>query len=129
MGTAWIYHKAHIIGRKGWSHNPYFSLSLSLNVILTLMLTAGIVLKSRPSRAAGIDRYRAIVVMLVESCALYAVSSLLVIGPWAAGNNIALLFLAVLGETQVRAFPQPRPSDRFSDVTMYWIGHRPTTDH
>lgn len=42
--------------------------------------------------------------MLVESSALYAVTSLLFIGTYGAGNNISALFLPILGQTQVCAF-------------------------
>ena len=49
--------------------------------------------------------YKAIIIMLVEPCALYAVNSFLVIVPWGAENAIWNFFLAILPETQVRAFP------------------------
>lgn len=47
--------------------------------------------------------YRVVVVILVESSALYAVTSLLYIGTWGTGSWIACAFLPILGETQVRA--------------------------
>ena len=43
--------------------------------------------------------------MLLESCALYTVNSLLVIVPWGAENAIWNFFLVILPETQGRAFP------------------------
>lgn len=55
-----------------------------------------------PSGAVGM--YRAVVTMLVESSALYAVNSLLFVGPWGAGSHVADIFLPILAETQVRAF-------------------------
>ena len=45
--------------------------------------------------------YGAVVTMLVESCALYAVNSALYIGPWGAGSHVADIF-PILSETQVR---------------------------
>jgi len=45
--------------------------------------------------------------MLIESSALFAVSSLLVIGPMVAKSPLMDLFLPILAETQVRAFPDP----------------------
>jgi hypothetical protein len=88
---------------------PYFSISLSLNILLTLMIVTRLVLHSRnvrtamgaPRGAAGL--YKAIVTMLIESCTLYAVSSLLFVGPWGAGSHIADIFLPILAESQVRA--------------------------
>ena len=54
---------------------PYFAISATLNVILTLMIVIRLILHSRnvrntigPSAGAG-GLYKAIVTMLVESCA------------------------------------------------------------
>lgn len=89
---------------------PYFSISLSLNILLTLMIVIRLVLHSRnirtameaPSGATGL--YKAIVTMLIESSAIYAANSLLFVGPWGAGSHVADIFLPILAETQVRAF-------------------------
>ena len=51
------------------------------------------------------ELYKAIVTMLVESSALYAVNSLLFIASWRAGNHAADIFVPMLAETQVRIFP------------------------
>ena len=88
---------------------PYLSISVSLNVLLTLMIVIRLVLHSRRTLtargAAGrIGLYRAITTMLIESSALYAVNSLLLIGLWGAGNRTADTFLPILAETQVRVF-------------------------
>jgi len=88
---------------------PYFSISLSLNVILTLLIVTRLVLHNRNIRVAmGVPPgftglYKAIVTMLIESSALYAVSSLLFVGPWGAGSHVADIFLPILAETQVIA--------------------------
>ena len=90
---------------------PYLSVSIPLNVLLTLMITARLVLHSKNIRAAmrspaGIGGlYKTIVTILVECSALYAVSSLLVIAE--AGSRIAYIFLPILAETQVRALQRP----------------------
>ena len=98
---------------------PYFSISLSINILLTLMIVVRLVLHSRNVRAAiemeepsGITGfYKAIVTMLIESSAIYAASSLLFVGPWGAGSHVADIFLPILAETQVRAFfPSARRS-------------------
>ena len=55
--------------------------------------------------SAGLDGlYKGIVTVLIESSALYAVNSLLFVGPWGAGNHASDIFLPILAQTQVRAF-------------------------
>lgn len=87
----------------------YYSLSVSLNIILTLMIVARLVLHSRSLQNAmgtaprTIRLYKTIVTMLIESSALYAVVFLLYIGPWGANSNISDFFFPILAETQVRA--------------------------
>jgi len=104
---------------------PYFSISISLNVLLTLMIVIRLVLHSRNIRSAmgapvGISGlYKAIVTMLIESSALYAVNSLLFIGPWGAGSHAADIFLPILAETQVRTFPRQPSPDGLSN--NHWL--------
>jgi hypothetical protein len=88
---------------------PYFSISLALNIILTLMIVTRLVLHYRSIRDAlgfvvRLKRlYGAIVSILIESAALYAVSFILYMGPWIAGNDSQLIFLPILTQTQVCA--------------------------
>ena len=90
---------------------PDISISVSLNVLLTLMIVIRLVLHSRSIRTAtgsspGISGlYTTIATMLVESSTLYAVTSLLLIGLWAAGNRAAGAVLVILAEIQARVFP------------------------
>ena len=91
---------------------PYFSISLALNILLTLMIVIRLILHNREVRTAtGLTEaggtYKNIVTMLVESSALYAVTSLLYIGPWGAGNHAADIFLPALCQIQVRGFSRP----------------------
>ena len=91
-----------------WFGLPYFSISLSLNVLLTLMIVIRLMLHARDIRASmggtGIGGlYKVIVTMLIESSALYAVNSLLVLGPSSAGNSASDIFIPILAETQVCA--------------------------
>ena len=94
-----------------WPTLPYLSISLSLNITLTLMIVVRLVLHGKsirsatwsPGGASGL--YKTIATMLIESSALFAVSSLLVIGPLAAKSPLADLFIKVFAQTQVRAFP------------------------
>ena len=98
-----------------WAGLAYLSISFSLNVLLTLMIIIRIILHVRNTRAAvGISGIgglsKAIVTMLVESCALYAVSTLLVLGSLGAddgGSPITNFFLPILTQTQVRVALRP----------------------
>ena len=94
-----------------WSTLPYISISLSLNVLLTFMIVVQLVLYGRDVRDAtgSLDGfgglYVAIATMLIESSALFAVSSLVVIGTWAVNSTAANAFTPILAQTQVRPFP------------------------
>ncbi|KAF5367780.1 hypothetical protein D9615_010510 [Tricholomella constricta] len=86
---------------------PYFSLSTSLNVLLTLLMSFRLYLHHRMTKKEGFGSsaipYASIVGMLVESSALYAVSSLLFIGTYGAHNGASTLFLPILSQTQIIA--------------------------
>jgi hypothetical protein len=92
---------------------PSFLTSLALNVLLTLMVIARLVLHSRSLKSAlgplastnGL--YKTILTMLVESFALYTVSFLLFIGSWSAKSYLVYTFFPILVETQVRAVLRP----------------------
>ena len=109
-----------------WAGVPYYSVSVALNVLLTLMIVIRLILHTRNTRTAlgvaGIGRLcKVIVTMLVESCAIYAVSSLLVIGPWAARENpIVNFFTFILPETQVHVYHDP--DIRKDCLTQRWFG-------
>jgi hypothetical protein len=90
-------------------YTAYISLSLSLNVLLTFMVVARLVLYSWNVRAAtgsptgtsGV--YKSVATMLIESSALFAVSSLLVIVLWAIDHPVVYVFTHILAQTQVIA--------------------------
>ena len=95
------------------SNTAYLSISLSLNVILTFMIVTQLALHIRNIRkvvgastgANGLHKTAATVVtMLIESYALYAVVLLVYIVPWALNSPVQLIFFAVTGPIQVRAF-------------------------
>ena len=81
---------------------PSFSISLAINVILTFMIVIRLILHRRNIRnAMGIQDsasgvYNAIITVLVESSALYAVSVLLFIGLWAGNNPSVNVFSPIL---------------------------------
>jgi len=105
----------------------YLSISVSLNVLLTLMIVIRLILHGRNVRTAtgsltGTSRlYKTISTMFIESCALFTVASMLVIGAlvvyiysvtpyvYFIGRVIVEIFFPILAEIQVRAFPR-RPS-------------------
>ena len=112
IGTILIHRSAEVSGSY-WPTLTYLSISVSLNVLLTLMIVIRLVLHTRNTRAAlgmtGIGGLsKSIITMLVESCALYSASSLLVLAPLAVNYNpISNFFVPVLPATQVCAFLRP----------------------
>ena len=85
----------------------YMSIWLLPNVLLTLMIVTRLILHRRNFRRAigasnGSDGlFTAIVTMLVESCALCAITYILCIVP---SSWVEDIFSGVLGSVQVRAF-------------------------
>ena len=113
---------------------PHYSVSILLNVLLTLMIVARLVLHSRNIRTstgvAGIGGLcRVIITMLIESSVIYATSSLLVLLLLSTGRGGSNGFMFILVETQVRALPRSKSLDRLSNVTTNWTGHRSTAHH
>jgi hypothetical protein len=88
---------------------PFYSLSLALNILLTLMIVTRLILHSRNTRKltgglAGTNGlYKAVVTMLVESCALYAVTYTIFIVLINSDNSAVDIFFPILVEIQVRA--------------------------
>ena len=86
---------------------PYFTISCANNIILTLLISARLLYHRRKlqqtlgSTGTANSPYFSIVAMLVESSALYAVFSILFIGPYAANNYASDIFLPILSQTQV----------------------------
>ena len=105
-----------------WSTVVFTSISLSLNILLTFMIVLRLVLHGRNVRTAtgsvgGISGlYKSIATMLIESSALLAVSSLLVIGTWGSNSTTANAFTPILAESQVRAILQ---RDDWAGCLMY----------
>ena len=111
MGVMFVYQDARSpVTTNYWSAIPYISISISLDLLLTFMIAVRLVVYVRNTRTAmgivGIGGLcKAIVTMLVESSVIYAVTSLLFLVPWTAGNPTANIFLPILGHAQVRSFP------------------------
>ena len=92
---------------------PYFAISLSLNVLLTLMIVIRLVSRGRHIQNGTVALTittrlcKAIVTMLIESFALYAINFLLFIALWATGSSVAYIFLPILANVQVCVFLFP----------------------
>ena len=126
---------------------PYLSISVSLNILLTLMITIRLALHGRNLRAttsspAGISGLcKTASTMLIESCALFAVSSLVVVvalararnnhGPeiYYFGSDALDISFPILAEVQVCAFLLPQSSGQLTNVTVDWTGNRSATHH
>lgn len=85
---------------------PYFTISLSLNILLTVMIITKFVLRSgniRNAMGAPIGLRTTVITVIVESSALYAATYLLFIGLWSANSPVTFVFTQVLVNVQVRA--------------------------
>ena len=86
---------------------PYYSVSLALNIILTLMIIARVFSHSRDvQRATGTQTtagglYKTIVTMLIESCSLYAIAFLICMA--SSRNTVTNTFWPALIHVQVCA--------------------------
>ena len=110
-GTMFVYYQSSQPATGTWSsvatnfNYPHFSISLALNVILSFMMVARLILHSREIRnVMGVSAgaiYRTTIAMLAETSALYAVSYVLFIGPWGAHSSVGYIFFPILAETQV----------------------------
>ena len=92
----------------------YYSICLGLNVLLTLMIATKLVLHRRNLQHAmgtsggSTGVYTTIVVILVESYALYAIALLLYVVPWALQSVGLPVFSKIVGNVQVRTvLPSP----------------------
>ena len=84
----------------------YYSICLSLNVLLTLMIVVRLILHIRNIRTAigtsdGSSGLHIVITMLIESCALYAVSVLAYTVSWATNSSALYLFNGLGGTIQV----------------------------
>ena len=129
MSIVVVYQSAQVNGSE-WATLPYASIALSLNVLLTLMIIVRLILHTRSMGISGMGGLcKDIITMLIESCALFSVNTLLFIGFWGAHSSAERIFRFTLFMTQVRAFPRPRSSGKLSDVTTDRAGDRSTVGH
>jgi len=83
---------------------PYWSISASLNILVTLMIVGRLLYIRQRTRAilstSHSRMYTSIAAMLVESAALYSVTALLFIITYARDSNIQNIILPLLGQVQ-----------------------------
>lgn len=88
---------------------PYFTISVALNILLTLIIAWRLLLHDRNfkkaigSQYAISSIYRSIVTMLIESSALYAAVSICFIVPYAMSRHASAIFLSMLSRVQIIA--------------------------
>lgn len=88
---------------------PFISISLALNLVLTLMIVVRLLRYNRNVRnalgtSAGISGMcKAVATILIESYALYAINFILYIRPYGTTSIFQFLFWPILAETQVIA--------------------------
>lgn len=101
----WNYHNILTFGI------PYYTISISLSVLLTFMIVFRLIIRSGDNRLSAmgtltrtIGLYRTIVTIFVESLSLYLVIALPFIGSWSTIDPPTDFFYPILVATQVRAF-------------------------
>ncbi|EPQ58308.1 hypothetical protein GLOTRDRAFT_72606, partial [Gloeophyllum trabeum ATCC 11539] len=85
----------------------YFSISLSLNILVTLFILVRLLLHRREmckslGEAYG-KYYVAIAAILVESAALYAACSILFLVPYVLNHPLQFIFMQILSQVQIIA--------------------------
>jgi len=105
----------------------HISITVSLNVSLTIAIAIRLALHRRnvctatgfPARIRR--QYEAIATMLIESLALYVMTSLLLIGLWAAGSDASEIFLPMHTEIQVRTSLSPQSLGHLSNAMILQV--------
>jgi len=84
---------------------PYFWMSLSLNITMTIAICARLLFyRRRITKILGPNhgtQYTSVAAMIVESASLYSVFALLFLIPFALGNPIQNTFIQLIGEIQI----------------------------
>ncbi|KAI0060430.1 hypothetical protein BV25DRAFT_961919 [Artomyces pyxidatus] len=81
----------------------FFALSMSLNILLTLMIVGRMWADQGRSSTARRSHYTSASTIFIESAALYAVSSLLLLVTYSIGNPINQIFLGLSPSVQMIA--------------------------
>ena len=102
-------------GANLWTHItfsfavPYWSLSISINILLTLLIVIRLVtIRNRLRAALGVQHaqtYTSLIAVIVESASIYSTLGLIYIVAFARNWNVQNLILPVLGQVMVRIVP------------------------
>jgi hypothetical protein len=112
-GTVLVYNQISLPSRPIWRSSPIsigvpYPISVALDILLTVMIVARLVLLSRdiqkamnaPFRLSAL--YKAVITVISKSSAIYAVTFLLFIGTWAADDPSEHFFFPLFAQAQVR---------------------------
>ena len=111
MGTLWTLESSHP-GLSLYSALPlaygiaYFSISLSVNIILTILIVARLLMFRRTLLAhlprAHSGHYLSLATLVIESAALYSIFAVAFLVSYALNSPISQIWLAVAQAAQVR---------------------------
>ena len=117
MGTLWTLESSHP-GLSLYSALPlaygiaYFSISLSVNIILTILIVARLLMFRRTLLAqlprAHSGHYLSLATLVIESAALYSIFAVAFLVSYALNSPISQIWLAVAQAAQVRPQCFPR---------------------
>ncbi|KLO16594.1 hypothetical protein SCHPADRAFT_847980 [Schizopora paradoxa] len=86
---------------------PYFSISLAINIFVTIAIVARLLLFRR--RIASVlgpnhgSQYTSVAAMIIESAALFSVFSILFLVPFGLNSSVSQIFLQSMGQVQACA--------------------------
>lgn len=87
---------------------PFFSISFALNILVTILIVARLILKKKKIQNAmsgTVDiggSYMAIIAIIVESYAICAIAVTLYLATWGARSPLQCVFLQIIAQMQVR---------------------------
>ena len=87
---------------------PFFSISFALNILVTILIVARLILKKKKIQNAmsgTVDiggSYTAIIAIIVESYAICAIAVTLYLATWGARSPLQCVFLQIIAQMQVR---------------------------
>jgi hypothetical protein len=103
---------------------PYFAIAVGLNVLLSLTISARLLSQNWRARTSMLESsltflYRNATILLIESCSVYAIVSIMFIGPYSANSYAWAIFLPVLAQVQVSTgwcFRTSPPDESYTQV-------------
>lgn len=100
-----------------WTHTtynfavPYWSLSTAVNIVLTFLIVLRLLLARNQLKAVfGAEyaqNYTSLIAIIIESAAIYSVTSIIYLIAFARNSNVQNLVIPVLGQVMVKFFPLP----------------------